>query len=276
MKIDVISDIHLDFWVKLEHNPIKFEKNIRNFVLNILPETPSSILIIAGDMGHNNKQNFIFITILKEYYEHILIVPGNHDYYLESSNQKKKYKNNSMNRWNEMKTMYQELDRVHVLEGDTIEIEGILFGGTGMWYDFSYGIQHLNKSYTALENILRSDMNDYKLTGGLPRFPYDMFQQEKDRLEQIVHADVLITHVGPDWSRMPEKYRLDPCSSFYFFDGKPYFHLLENKTWIFGHTHVKYDYMAHGCWFVNASLGYPKENNGQKQIITIPIEKVTA
>ncbi len=57
---DLISDIHLDFWVDYSSNHIKLNKNQDNFVRLILPEAPSSTLVIAGDIGHYNKQEYIF------------------------------------------------------------------------------------------------------------------------------------------------------------------------------------------------------------------------
>lgn len=268
---DVISDIHLDFWVRYDSNQKKLERNIDQFIASILPENPSSVLVIAGDMGHYNKQNIIFIKKLKEIYAHILIVPGNHDYYLISSKQKYKYKLDSMNRWNEMKEMYLELEGVHVLEGDTITIEGTTFGGTGMWYDFSFGMKTMNKSYTQIESDWHQIMNDATLIKGLPTNTFMMFDKERTRLEQILDdSDVIITHVGPDWSKIPHEYQMDVSTSFYYFDGTPYFEKLEGKTWIFGHTHVRYDYMKDGCWFINASLGYPSESKASpRKIVTI-------
>ncbi|MNP56646.1 hypothetical protein D3C76_1513890 [compost metagenome] len=35
-------------------------------------------------MGHYNKQNYRFLEKLKEYYSYIILVTGNHDYYLIS------------------------------------------------------------------------------------------------------------------------------------------------------------------------------------------------
>tara|TARA_B100001063_G_C16244804_1_gene302464 strand:- start:21 stop:227 length:207 start_codon:yes stop_codon:yes gene_type:complete len=50
-------------------------------------------LIIAGDLGHDNEQNIKMLKILKEYYNHIICVLGNHDYYLMGKTNKKLFKN---------------------------------------------------------------------------------------------------------------------------------------------------------------------------------------
>ncbi|MFE6074197.1 metallophosphoesterase [Paenibacillus sp. NPDC057886] len=62
------------------------------------------MLVITGDLGHRNKQNYALLCALKRYYTHILLVAGNHDYYLVNS--KERYKlQTSINRWVEMKAL---------------------------------------------------------------------------------------------------------------------------------------------------------------------------
>jgi len=266
---DVISDIHLDFWVKWDSNLAKVEKNILLFIQRIIPKNPSKTLIIAGDLGHYNKQNVMFLKKLKEYYEHIILVGGNHDFYMISGKIKNKYRNNSIKRWNEMKSFASEIEGIHYLDGEIIEIEGTRFGGTTMWYDFSYA----KKIWHDPEEIIRMNWwnvsNDSRLIGGLPFQTLNMFEQEKEKLENLIdQSDVLITHVGPDFI-VPSKFKMDKSTSFYFFDGNPYIDRIQNKTWIFGHTHERYQYEVYDCQFINASLGYPNETDEERKIITI-------
>lgn len=143
VKFDLISDIHLDFWVEHSGNLAKMNRQLDAFIQLLLPASPSSTLVIAGDLGHFNKQNAMMLTRLKELYKHIVIAAGNHDYYLVSKSIKNKYKRNSLHRWAEMKQLLDPLPGVHILDGNSIEMDGIRFGGCGMWYDFQYGLQVL-------------------------------------------------------------------------------------------------------------------------------------
>lgn len=122
---DLISDIHLDFWVKVDSNLRKMEKKIDVFVDSLIPSSPSNVLVIAGDLGHYNNQNVIMLRSLMRCYESIVMVRGNHDLYLVSGKQSKKYKWLSENRWREMKDFANQLPGLFVLEGDTIALEGI-------------------------------------------------------------------------------------------------------------------------------------------------------
>lgn len=92
------------------------------------------------------------------------------------------------------------------------------------------------------------------------------FENEFAKLERIVdECDVIVTHVGPDASNMSSKYKNDPVSTFYFFDGSSLLERASGKTWCFGHTHTHYDYVHDkGCRLINNALGYPNENEKTK------------
>ena len=77
MKIDILSDLHFDnyFYCKYtKDDVIKFYSQIIDF------NNCGDVLVIAGDLGHNNHQNIKILKILKEFYKNIVCVLGNHDY----------------------------------------------------------------------------------------------------------------------------------------------------------------------------------------------------
>lgn len=260
-EFDLISDIHLDFWVRMNWNWWQENKQIHEFARQLLPESVSGILVIAGDLGHYNKQNYQLLKALREYYRHILLVPGNHDYYLVNKSASYRHAYNSLNRWIEMKILASKLPSVVCLDGDTVQIGGIMFGGCGMWYDFQYGIQILNAHYNRNVEYWTANSNDAVMLKGLPRLTRQMFDEEKKKLARIMkQSDVIVTHFSPDWSHVPDRRRLDLSVGFYYFDGTPYFPHIADKIWCFGHIHERMDYKLHHCRFINAALGYPKEN----------------
>lgn len=267
---DLISDIHLDFYVDVRHPELKMRKRIKEFVNSILLEEKQKVLIIAGDLGHYNHQNIFLLEELKNFYEHIILVSGNHDYYLVSSSVKNKYKSDSMKRISEMRNNASKIENVHYLDGDIIEIDKVKYGGVGMWYDFSYGKFSFGKSQEALFNKWKEVMNDSQLIKGLDFFSdFKEADKEKEKLDLIIDdSDIVITHVGPEWSRIPHEFKYDVCTSFYYFDGRPYFDKIEDKVWVFGHAHYRNDYDMHGCRFINASLGYPSERKS-KRIVNV-------
>lgn len=97
MEFDYMNDIHLDFWVRFDKNQIKFEKRTREFTNSLIPKQKSKILVIGGDIGHYNRQGYWFLDEVSKFYDKVLIVFGNHDYYLISNHQAKKYGKSSVN-----------------------------------------------------------------------------------------------------------------------------------------------------------------------------------
>ncbi|WCN39507.1 metallophosphoesterase [Aneurinibacillus uraniidurans] len=267
-RFDLASDLHVDFWVKFDSNPIKMKQKTDGFIDSIIHPDHSMILVIAGDMGHYNRQNELMLNSFKRYYEYILIVRGNHDLYLVSGQQEKKYGRNSSKRWNEMKEIAGQIEGVYILEGDVITLKGITFGGTGMWYDFSYGMLGHDKTEEELVRLWKKEMNDAGLIRGLPDFI-----EESAKLSNIINdSEVIITHVGGDWSMLSpnSKYVQGLTPSFYFFDGSKWMDQLQGKVWCFGHIHDHFDYIKNGCRFVNNAIGYPRDNPDVK-IKTISI-----
>ncbi|WP_339173138.1 metallophosphoesterase [Paenibacillus sp. FSL H7-0943] len=255
---DLISDVHLDFYVS-NTNANRLEQRINRFVEGILPDDPADTLVIAGDLGHYNVQNVIMLGVLREYYQHIIFVRGNHDLYLISNSQKEMYQNSSQSRWLHMKELAADIPGVYVLEGQTLQLGGIIFGGTGMWYDYSYGIQVLKQKVSWIHEVWRTRMNDINYITDMPDF-----QQERELLDPILDkSDVIVTHMGPDWSQLPLKHQEDIIQSFYFFDGAAWLPRLHGKTWCFGHYGA---YEKEGCTFVNNALGYPYERKKAKII----------
>ncbi|MFC6652697.1 metallophosphoesterase family protein [Paenibacillus rhizoplanae] len=247
-------------------------REIEQFAESLLPLQISQVLVIAGDLGHLNKQNYELLLAFKRYYAHILVVAGNHDYYLVNS--KERYKlQTSMNRWSEMKALGGSIEGVHFLEGDCFEWDGVWYGGIGIWYDFAYGIQVLGHSLSYMLDIWANQMNDRNYTIGSPRRPVEFFWEQKEKLDRIIHdSDVIITHVSPDWSHISDEQTHDPISRCYYFDGSGYLGHIGGKVWCSGHVHLNHSYMSNGCLFVNNALGYPAENKRQKgRIVNITV-----
>ncbi|UJF35837.1 metallophosphoesterase family protein [Paenibacillus hexagrammi] len=272
-RFDLISDIHLDFWVKDAHSLWSLNKKIRRFAAQLLPENGSRTLLIAGDLGHSNQQNYMLLKFLKEHYQHIVLVWGNHDYYLSRRRIEDPGGFDSIDRIHEMRQLASQLPGVYCLEGTAVTLDGITYGGCGMWYDLQYGVQVLKSDMNHIFTTWRTVSNDYALIRGKPRYTMDMFKSEQAKLERILtESDVLLTHVSPDWSRVPEGKQLQVSTSFYYFDGAPYFQRIAGKVWCFGHIHHRMDYTMHQCRFINGSLGYPKDNPaGPKRIVSIDI-----
>ena len=274
MKIDYLSDLHLDFYF----NPTIAisTKNVKLFFDDIFGTSSSNILIIAGDIGHYNLQNIEVLKILhKEYYKNIICVLGNHDYYLLNSDSKKEYKNNSYNRVEQMRTLINKEDGLHCLNGDIIEIDGVKFAGCDSWYSDAYMKYYYPKrNEKFILKLWKHSLNDYQNTQNIENF-LDLYNDEMRKLEKIYKkCDVMITHINPSYleEHIVKRYHGSDINTFFTFDGHKYLKNGTMKYWVFGHTHdvVKYDFEGVQC--VCNPFGYPSESNYGEYIEVESIE----
>ncbi len=277
MKIAYINDIHLDFYIKCT-NPQnkKLSNEISKFITDILRPPPANILIIAGDLGHVPLQDRELLLQLREVYNHILLVEGNHSRYLLSKTEQKKYQYNSQEKVNEMQYWCNSQDNIHYLDGNTVVIDGISFAGLGMGWDGSYATKHYKYSLGTQLEEYHNVMNDSNLIfggsknydvptayGGVHKIrsfdPIGFFKGEYEKLQKIEYCDVMITHYPPFISKvLPPRFDVS-STTFYVFDGDSELERLKPKMWMSGHQHFKFDEEYKGCRMLNNPLGYPNE-----------------
>lgn len=131
MIIDYISDIHIDFW--LDKNIAKEEYLDSYLFKEVFKTKKGEILLIAGDLGHNNEQSIDFLELLINVhgYKHIFVVFGNHDYYLLNA-EYGRFNKNSFNRIEAFKQLATKSQNITLLDGDIVTYKDIKIGGCRM------------------------------------------------------------------------------------------------------------------------------------------------
>lgn len=244
---DFISDVHVDTY-------FKSKKDCEKFIQKILPEEPSEVLIIAGDISTraSNTVSSMFLMNISQHYKEVLVVLGNHDYW---TNIDDTYID-SFDRINNFKSRFVGTN-VTILDGTTKTINGVTYGGTVGWYDGSYGVLELGHTEASIDNYYKNFSDSHHV-----HFHYrDFCSNQKEILKELVKvSDVIITHHIPIWEKIPMKYALDPYSSFFHFDGYDLVRSCKDKVWIYGHTHDPYDFNFEGCQMLCNPLGYKSEH----------------
>ena len=148
MLVDIISDLHLDSWFGYKTIPNK--EMVISFWRSLKPK--GDYLIVAGDIGHNILQNVSVLKLLKEvYYKEIIIVLGNHDHYLIGFN----VLQTAQSKAKKSKKLYRQ-NGIIVLDGNIVELEGIICGGAMGGYKWAY--VHENKHSLQMLNSYRGHM----------------------------------------------------------------------------------------------------------------------
>jgi Icc-related predicted phosphoesterase len=241
MNITLVSDLHLD-------------------VSNHLEMPGGDVLIIAGDAcearelvkeHHSTKPlpytggNFPcydFFEFECAKYKKVFYVMGNHEHYHGKF-------------WKTKTELERVLPKnITLLENQCEEYEGVLFVGATLWTD-------MNKGDPITLHSMQNYMNDYRvITYHYPQYdsyhkmrPMDTVKihiESKRYIEQKVkeHADkpvVVITHMGPTWMSVNDKYKGELSNGAYVSDLSNL--ILDNtniKAWVHGHVHDPVDYMV--------------------------------
>lgn len=253
MKIDLISDIHLDHWDYVNITPFKLQQ--------LHPNKDSDVLIIAGDLGHINKRIKSFLVECSKYYKQTLCVLGNHDHYCVG-----KYTETTPERVNDLRKIFNSFDNVKLLASEYFTVDDYTFYGYTGWYDGSYAFRHSQLLDQGINMLWYNVMNDSRLITDVNR--YDDRRNAEKATPPTKKADIVITHCNPstELENQVEKYRHDPVTGFYTFDGLDDLEILEPQLWVFGHTHTPNSYKIGETVFVCNPLGYPHEGTMRKII----------
>ncbi len=226
MKIQVISDVHLEFG--------SFD----------LPDKDCDLLIAAGDIGVGLEG----LEWLQSLDMPVIYVAGNHEY------------------WGyEMIGLQEDLkeaskgSNVRFLERGKATIDGVRFLGCTLWTDFN------ECDDEDMMEDLKSIMNDFRYIafGNGPITPEILMEINQDCVEWLQRelakdyqgSTVVVTHHAPSkksWPADPEDYlKFAYCNQLESV-------LKENQIdlWVHGHIHHTNDYKKHGTRVVCNPRGY--------------------
>ena len=264
MKVDYISDIHLDFWIKeLNVNSDKFRNELKTFIETVQIKG-GEVLIIAGDLGHYVSQIKEFLLKMKELYRYVLFVHGNHDMYLVSNKQQFKYNYHSVNRLMEMKIFCRAND-IHYLDGTVTNINGYNFGGVAMSWDKSFanqffGSEQSNEDVFKIFKEISDSRYIFESKFTVEWNPFKYFKEQYEKLQEMEPVDVMISHYTPIVPpNLPEEFN-NKISTLFSFDGFEELKRINPKYWIFGHNHFKSNFNINNTNLLSNPLGYPSEN----------------
>ena len=285
MKIHYMSDLHVDHFVFTASTPSRRQKQIDVYFelmgLNKIPEDERYMFIIPGDLSNYNSVAKDVLLRLKQLFKYVILVPGNHDRYLVSGEQAKKYKYFSQNRIDELKKFCSDNDIIF-LDGNIVEIDGKKFAGLSMFWDkFYYNkLEKREASDAEVLNFYDNYMNDSKfiMDGHEPHkisLAYGgsyynssfnaikFFKQEYEKLQNLRdydNIDVMITHYVPTIPYgMKREYAEERGTTFYMFDGEKDIERISPAVWLFGHVHNKYNFIHKNVKFLCNPHGYPGE-----------------
>ncbi len=242
-KIALHSDLHLDI------------QKLPDGWLKTIPD----ILVLAGDILRIDK-SISFLNDLAEQYAdmHIIYVTGNHEYY---------YVDDMVLAEKEIKNCFQGHPRIHFLQKNIVEIQGIKFlGATGWSTMLGLGADKQQES----KLIVEQSINDFRLIG----YDGNIFKgddcielgDEHYRwLESILKQDnhssktVVITHFAPSILVRNPKYPIDAITAYFLSCYDELIFKYSPEIWMYGHTHANFDTKIGKTRVISNQKGYGRE-----------------
>lgn len=272
LKIQIASDIHAEFWHK---------KKVFNF---IKPSAP--ILALLGDtccVGSTDDFDIYkrFINEQLPYYEHVILVSGNHEYYYNPSKTNIIPTNhNTIDACDaKIKDFCKSSSKLHYLNNTTLTLtvnkKKYLLIGSVLWTyipkDQRVNVQKTMNDYQYIyvndtkNNKIRNITSDDVSLMHLKNVKYIKIQMTKAK--KLGMKAIILTHHKPYLSKTHNPatfdcaYESDLTSLFQ----KPM------VVWCYGHTHIKDNSIIKGVQFISNPKGYPHQQTKFKKSYTISI-----
>ena len=229
MKIHLSSDIHLEFTDEFPDCPV------------------ADVGVFAGDIGLVDDLNRLgkFFDLMKERYEHIIWILGNHEFYHMDYNQCLK----------DAESFAKKMG-IHLMDielgTDNLEIDGVKFWGSTLWMDF-------NKGDWFVKQAVGKGLNDFEVIRvGDFKFSTTMAEDINKRTREKINydADVIITHHAPVVVPHPLFPFRDMSWGFYNSGLENKIIESDVKLWMYGHTHHSADFDLGGTRIVANCHGF--------------------
>jgi len=272
MKIQIISDLHLEF----QDPPLLKNAGADVLILGgdiFLAEyfyrnprfitKPDGTVVDATTM-QNNGGYVNEVRKWREFLQHIndnwattIYLMGNHEHY--------------KGRWDRNETVLREelenYPNIHLLEKGRLEIDGVQFLGGSLWTDMN------NRDPITMMSA-RDMMNDYRSIADFTQGAYsklhvvttvECHEQTRDYFKAMLSEHkmktVICTHHAPSRESIHPRYANQIQMNGCFVSGLENI-MLDNEhlvLWIHGHVHDPHDYTVNNCRIVCNPHGYPGE-----------------
>jgi len=246
MLIHLVSDLHIDF-------------NIAGSIawLDRFSGNGADVLVVAGDTCQGDflldEKAHGFLERLASKYNHMIFVPGNHDYYgLNLSYDEDK-----------VAKVYQKFG-FDVLDNWQVKIHKHSFAGTTLWFPND-----------PMNCIYKKRINDFNM---IEEFGESVYHRNSVSVHYLGNndADVFITHYLPFAQSIAPQFSCDSLNRFFLCDMSNKIEKFP-KLWLHGHTHIPCDYKiwpngGDMCRVLCNPRGYPHENRDWDKYLPIELE----
>jgi len=274
MRLWIFSDLHEEL------------ATARNF-LDRKPD--ADLAIIAGDWTHADKLEETAKAFIDRFQMPVVYVAGNHEFY-DSLGRRSAFETDQLIlKLAEAKS--KEWDhRLHVLDEDTVVIDGVRFIGATLWVDFMMSLRDKSLMPARMRQAthMLNDFESIRMRSGLRFEPSDMLELHRSNAEYIRRElakpfdgkTVVVSHHLPHPDCTPEIYRGAEANYLFASSAEAFGDIFESEhapdLWICGHTHHAIDIRIGRTRVVCNPLGYwweQRSGNGFKGDLVVDLKE---
>lgn len=239
LTVQIASDLHIEYKNDDVPNPLDFI-------------TPSAdVLILAGDIGslYKIEQLTKFLQALCSYFQIVLYVPGNHEWYIAPEYQPLYWETLEKR----MYSIQNIIPNLTILNRSSVLIGNICFAGCTLW---SKPEGQIPPFIVRIKDV-RTKEYQFKHNEDLEYLKNMMRFCKKNN-----HKLLVVTHYPPTKKVLDTSDRKK--NKFPYLYGTDLDYLLDNNfidTWVCGHVHKNFDFISEkGCRVVGNQKGKDKDN----------------
>lgn len=244
MKLQIVSDLHLQFWGNRGHTLEALLDDMRT-------EEPVDALVLAGDITELAPREYDHARRVFEqfcrHYARVLYVPGNHEFYETSIDE------GLSNLFEIEKKLADTPANFQVLNtGRIVELCGKRILGATMWQPKPTAEEAAN---------IRPISDHFCIKDFYKEAPREYGDWKKFLDANLRAGDIVITHHTPSYQSCAEQF-LESDLNYWFHTPQvePLIKERMPKLWIHGHTHTPFDYYLDSDTRVVCNpRGYPGE-----------------
>lgn len=244
MKIRLLSDLHHECFED-PYRYINFDK--------------ADVLVVAGDLAVGHLACWTALHQFAEYHEHVVYIPGNHEYY-----------GNRISEFDEYITKLAEGTNVHFLNPGMIKIKDVTFIGATLWTNFQ-------EDLWAKQSAARSISDFRVITGFSPEKAVDLHTEHikfiKEAYATAEGKKVIVTHFLPAIECISKEYLTkgnDTLNKYFANDYGNWISDLKNTPyWLFGHTHDNIDVTIGDTRVIANPYGYNENKRYSERVIQL-------
>lgn len=259
MKIQVISDVHLEFRTRFNPKPV-IQKN-------------ADYIVFAGDIVISPQAAYDYLSeVRKQTKASIIYVLGNHEF----------YGNQLPDVVDEYEQAIDSIEDTYLLEKSSVCFanHNIRFVGSTGWTSYRNG-----EDQHACEML----MNDFRAIKAIDDFGQQRFIEpiqlraehtrckkffEENLTRQGVDYLIAVSHHAPAPKSIAPRYRTSNINGAFYEDLRDLIYKYEPNMWIHGHVHSTCNYTVGKTEVVCNPMGYPfEQDNGFMNGMMIKLDK---